>query len=64
MKITEEKGKIIIDGDNVTTIKTPKDMGIFDIGEWLVERLGYSGYKKEDIQIVNFTFISSDQAGI
>ncbi len=59
MKIRKKKGKIVIDGDGVTTIITPKNIGVIGIAEWLVERLGYSDYKKEDVQIINFTFISS-----
>ena len=61
MKITEENGKLIVDGQGTTTIKVPKraeDIGLID---WFIEYLGFKEkYEKKDITILGMTFISTD----
>ena len=61
MRITEENGKLIVDGQGITIIKVPKkadDIGLID---WFIEHLGFKEkYEKKDVTILGMTFISTD----
>jgi hypothetical protein len=62
-RIIKTDEKVIIDGCGITTIKIPKDLnGTKEISTWLINRLGFSKYKEECIELTNFNLIYDDES--